>query len=454
MGENKDSKKRIRFLITLSVSVSLFLATVLLVVWSILLIDKTRSTHVRSDAEYGEIIKKNYIKGFEHTLENGEFTFRLREDEINDFLYDGVKSLNDKHIENIYYERGENGSHNFYVDLKKTFFKTRVVITATASENSTLTLNINSVKIGKVDAYKYLERKGYLTSEFITKFSTACHFPVTYTESSNSNLASIAFPSDSFFSMFPKAEFTSILWDEVKTTNCYSFDGKTLSMKVDFSKLRTETNLVKKNYETELPNLYEELKSELEAVDFSIMSPSESKIAYSISEDNFNQLLATNIANNTKEEVSSSLLSSKATFELVSTNATFKNDDKIDVAYLYSLNGYLVDIHQEIEFADFSSVYFGATLQINKSITFARQTYSVSDDQYLQYFNSKYTDVYENIDEHQGSFISFDDNTNSLRIDLEDMNNSHADSTLRNSWKSIILNASTKTIDFVVQKTI
>ena len=128
MGEKWDKKKKIKFIVALFASVTLLLVTVLIVLWFVLLSDKTRSTHVRSDSTYTEIIEKNYIKGFDSISSTGEFTFRLREDEINDMLMDGVKAIDDKHIENIYYEKGEGNDHIFFVDLKKIPIKTRVVI--------------------------------------------------------------------------------------------------------------------------------------------------------------------------------------------------------------------------------------------------------------------------------------------------------------------------------------
>ena len=448
MSRNRDSKKRLKFLITLSVSISLFTITVLLVIWSILLTDKTRNTYVRSDAEYTEIINKNYIKGFEDISESGEFSFRFREDEINDLLSDGVKTINDKHIESVCYEKGQDKFHNFYIDLKKMPVKTRVVLTSYVNDwdNEKVTLKIYTAKIGKVEASKYLIRKGYLTDKFLNNYFAACHLPISYNESSKT----FEIKAKDYISMFPKGDFANLIWDEILSIpNSYSINPTTLGINVAFSNLRTSSVLTKKTFTSEIPNIIEELKEELEAIDFSSMSVGESRTAYSISLDEFDHLITESLPN-TKEEVSSSLLSSKATFELVGSNTSIKNDGNLDIAYLYSLNGYLVDVHQDVNFNDYSTSYFNAEFSVTNSITFSNK----SNDKYKSYFGPIFEEIYKNITEKQPNLFSFDQVSKALEIDLESMNDSHASASLRNSYKSVVLDSTNKTIKFVVQKTV
>ena len=448
MSRKCDSRKRRKFFITFSICASLFLATILIVIWAILLTDKSRSTYERSDAENSEIIKKNYIKGFENIESTGEFTFRFREDEINDLLYDGVQTLDDKHISNIYYEKGENDFHTFYVDLKKMPVKTRVVITTYVgeSDSNTINLNIYSVKIGKVDASKYLVRKGYLTEEFINKYFEACNLPISYDESAYT----FQIKATSYISMFPKGDFANLLWNEVlEIPQCYSVNTSTLGLNVLFSKLRTTSELSKKTFETPLPDFYQELKDSLEAIDFSAMSIGESKTAYSISLDDFDHLLTESLPAN-KEEVSSSLLSSKATFELVGASTKIKNDGNLDIAFLYSLNGYLVDVHQDVEFYDYSSSFFNAELSVTNTIIMINQT----KEEYKTYFSPVFEQIYKNIQEKHANFFNFSDTSKALEINLEAMNKSHVSSNLRDAYKSLEINSSKSSLDFIVVKTI
>ena len=452
MGEKWDRKKKLKFLVAVSASISLLAITVLLVIWSILLTDKTKNTYVRSDSESSEIIMKNYIKGFENISETGEFSFRFREDEINDLLLDGVKAINDKHIESINYEKDENNFHIFYVDLKKMPIKTRVVISTYVSDwtETSIDLKIYTAKIGKVEAAKYLTRKGYLTENFLNKYFEACHLPISYNESSKT----LKIEAANYIEMFPKGEFATFLWNEVlETPNCCSINPTSFGVNVSFSKLRTSTELTKKTFDTPFPNFYNELKEALEAIDFSTMSPGDTTTAYEVSLDEFDHLLMNNLPNE-KEIVSTPNLSSNASFEVVATSTIIQNDDSLDVAYLYALNGYLVDIHQQMVFNDYSETFYEATFEIKNPITFNKKDYTPSDDEYLKYFNPLLVKIFKNIGENQGNFIFYSENNNTLNIDLEGMNDSHTSSSLQNSWKSVVIDSTSKSIHFNVTKTV
>ena len=454
MGEKKDKKKKVKFLVTLSISLTFFLLTVLLVIWSILLSDKTRSTHIRSEATSGEIIKKNYIKGLEKLDSNNEeFTFRLREDEINDLLYDGVKSLDDKYIDNIYYERGGDNSHIFYVDLNKTIIKTRVVIstslvTPTDTLNpSNIYLHINNVTIGKVPASKYLIKKGYLTSNYLNKYFEATSLPISYDED---NFNFVISPYK-YIDYFPKEELSSLLWDNLLSrSEVVTINPTSLGFNVDFSKLRTNESIEVTNSSNELPNFYNDVKSSFEAVDFGSMSIGDKVTAYSLKEDDFNNLVSKSLPTY-KEEITSNLLSSKAIIELVGSKTCFNSTDKIDVALIYSINGYFFDVHTYVELIDNSSNYVDFSLEFKYDVTLGSETLSGLNNKYVSYFVSTLREIFKNIQEKQGNFFTFSETQDTLTTSLEDMNNTFS-STLRDAEKEVEINVENKTIDFNVTK--
>ena len=453
MGEKWDFKRRIKFLITLSVSVSLFLTTVLLVLFAVLFMDKHRSNHVRSEITTSEIIKKNYIKGFENTSEKGEFTFRFREDEINDMLKDGVATLNVKHIANIYYERTQNNIHVFYVDLNKTYVKTRVVINTEVGDitSDSVSLNIKSVKMGKVNAYGMLIRKGYLTEDFINKYFEACKLPFSFSKSENAFKVS----ASKYISTFPIGNISSLLWDQVEQTpSSYYINPVNLGLVVEFSKIRTNESIAIKSFSNPIPNYYQTLKDELEAIDLGSMSLGDKATALSLTEDDFDQLLSESLPATEKEEVTSSIISSKATFELVGTNTEFKENNIIDVGYLYSVNGYLVEAHQDIELIDNSVDYYNALLEAKYKVKFGKNNYEGADNKFVAHLTSTLGHIFENIQEKQPNFFNFSLSQDSMFIDLQDMNNAHSSSTLRDSSKSVELDLSTKTLNFILEKSV
>jgi hypothetical protein len=325
--------------------------------------------------------------------------------------------------------------------------KTRIAITTYVSDydNEKVSLKIYTANIGKVEASKYLTKKGYLTENFLNKYFEACHLPITYNESSKT----FEIKASSYISMFPKGDFANLLWNEVlETPDAYLMNPTTLGLNVNFKAFRTCPNVTKKTFENEVPNFYQELKDELEAIDFSSMALGESKVAYSISLDEFDHLLEESLPV-TKEEVSSTLLSSKATFELVGSNTTIKNDGGLDIAYLYSLNGYLLDVHQDVYFDNYSTSCFNAEFFVTNSITFANKT----SEKYKTYFYPIFEEIYKKVQEKASNLFNYNQIGKSLEIDLESMNDSHTDSNLKNSFKRVALDSTNKSINFVVQKT-
>ena len=164
MSKDKDkNKKHKKLKIALLVGSIFLLITlvVLLIIIINLVKDNNRSTYVRRNIDSSEIIKKNYIDGFNSTSSTGKFSYILPEEDINELLAIGNDSLNDKHIESIYYSVDESGIRYFYVDLTKVVIKTCVVISAIPSitDSSTVSLSIHSVTIGKINALSYLKNQ-------------------------------------------------------------------------------------------------------------------------------------------------------------------------------------------------------------------------------------------------------------------------------------------------------
>lgn len=162
--DNKNKKhKKVRVILTIIVISLLTVILTLLFLFHYLIKDNNKSRYQKRNLDYSEIIKKNYIDGFYNSKNTKEFSYILPTEDVNELLSIGVASLNDKHIKNIYYDVDESNINYFYVDISSSFIKSRVVITAIPNlkDSSTYCLSINSITIGKVNAFKYLENKGY-----------------------------------------------------------------------------------------------------------------------------------------------------------------------------------------------------------------------------------------------------------------------------------------------------
>ena len=453
MDEKRDKKKRITFLITFSVSAALFLITVLFVLWAILLGDKNRSNHVRSETEYSEIIKKNYIKGFESTSKDGSFSFRLREDEMNDLLFDGVKEINDRHIENIYYEKGDDNTHIFYADLTKTIVKTRAVISTSVVEDDNVSANsiylkINSVKIGKINATNLLTHKGYLTEEFLNKYFEASHLPISYDHTYRLFVIS----PTKYIDLFPKGELSSLFWQKVQ--NSVRVDPKTLGISVDFSKLRYNLDTSKISYNSYTSDYYEEVKAAANSLNIGSMDIGDSAVIYEISEKDFSTLLKRNLPNNTKEEVCSTILTSKVTFDLVDVYSSFVNGQEINVTFVYSINDYLIDVDLKLDFFDDSTAYFDFSFIVEYQVSLGGDNFEGFENKYVSHFAGILSKTLTNVSTSNSNCFAYSSSQDALYVSLEEMNNELANSTTRDSEKEVFIDTEVKTISFKITKTV
>ena len=431
--ENNKKFKKLKFWMAVSACLFLFLATVLLIAWFVILKDANRNTHVRSEATSTEIYKRNFINGFENTENSGKFQYFLPENDVNDLLLDASKEVKDKHIESIYFQYSDVGQHVFYVDLKNTFIKTRVVVTTYVQDfgYDYVNLKIYSAKMGKLDVTKSLMRKGYLSSKFVNKVIEDSHLPFTY----NDKDLVLRIDSNACFKTLPETKIANKFFNNaLHSKECMIFNPSNLSLTVDFSKLRTETNPTKSEVST-IPSFNEELKTACENSDISSMSIGETKIVYSISESTFTSLMSSSIGNALKEEVS--LANKKTTFDLVDVKTTLK-EDKVDIRLLYSLNGYLVDGYSELSFFDDGANYFNCAFDL-----------SLSDE----FFSGNIGEICKNIQENTGNFFTFSELNDSLEINTFEMNQTLSTSALRNAEKVVEINSATKTIDFKLTKT-
>lgn len=425
---NNKKSNRLKKYISISVSASLFLAAVLLVMWFILLRDPNRNHHTRSSLSREQIIQKNYEKGFENTKNNGKFSYILFEDDMNDLLYDGVSEVKDKHVESIYFANNQNGQYTFYVDLKKTFIKTRAVVSTYVEDYGYdyVNLKIISVKIGKIESTKKLINKGYLTSDWIDRYFKACHLPITYNEKSKV----LTYEVGSFFNVFSETKISKTFFNLVKQDKTrLSVNPSNLGFVVDFSKLRSKNDLSINTLSDPIPNFYDELKDACET-GFVGMTMGEEKMIYSVSEHDFANLLKSSIPNSFKESIG------VVNFDLVDAQPTFK-ENNIDISLLFSLNGYLIDQNIKVEFNDYSDTVFDAGMEVSYSNKFLSE--------YLE-------NIFGKVAENHGNFFTYNVDQGVLSIDLEDMNNEFGDINLKSAWKEIEINPLTKTIDFSITR--
>ena len=447
------NKKKIPLALVLSIGIPIVLIATLLIVLVSILSDKNRNTHVKSDAQYAEIVKKNVIKGFKDTETTGKFTFSLEEDDINDLLGGAAEALNTKYVESIYYENKED-KHTFYVDLGGIPIKSRVALTTSIkdSNDSKIHLNIDSIKVGKLNASNFVTKKLFEFSDKINSYFTSAHIPVSL-DSENKDFVVDPF---SYISTFPEGSTTSVFWDIIEENkDLVTIEKSKFGLTVDFSAFRSSPDLAVKEYTDPLPDFKANIE-EKTPYEYGIASTGNVKV-YWITEDVFNQLLQASLPTDKKEELTSTLTDKKAVFNLVGTKTTIITDEIIDVGTIYSLNGYLVDAHIKLDYSGESGknyvagAFFISNDEDNYPITLgSSRTIKGKPANDLKTSLSK---TLEKTEEKQtDALFTWNGENSSLNIDLKEMNDTKFVSPLKDAEKYLEVNPTDKTLDFIVCK--
>ena len=452
--ENKNKKKKIKAILVAIVSLIVVLSMILVVIFTALLKDKNRSNHTSSEIAYSEIIKKNYINGFRGISTSGEFSFSLDSSDINELLSIGVKEKNDRYIENIYYE-SKDEHHYFYVDLTHVLVKSRVVIDTIKSplfEDGETHLAIKRCTIGKIDALSYLQKKGYLTSDWINDYFNKCHLPISY----NQDTLSFVIKAPTFIDDFPSSKLGDTLFSLIKESKD-SFIRENSSLfgfNVEFTKLGTDDEFTEVDTSSEL-SLYQNIKDGCESVDFTMMSIGESKVGYSLKENELDKLVNKVISSSYKEEIKSEYTSNKVYFDLKGVKTSLDQTSKIKIKLYYSVNDYLIRVDEELEFLDLSTTSkFNSLLEAKYTLKVKDYTFTGKENKYVSFFINDLCLLLKSLESLQSNIFIFEETTSSIYVDSKSMNSEFSTPSLRNSKKSVVINIVNKSIDFTLTKTV
>ena len=454
MAEEKKEKKgffkrfkKLIFVLSGSIITLVIVTTVTVV---ILLSDKSRfSGKIVSDNTV-EVTKKNYIEGFKDSKSTGKFTFQIPEEDFNSIYNKGSKSIKNNYVEQIYYGRGENKHHYFYIDLNLPIITSRVVIDTVAKESKDLTIKlaIEKVSLGKVNAYKFIKDKGILTSNFFNDFFKTCDVPITFNEKNNTFTVK---PLE-FLDNFPNTSNISTTFFKMAKdigSPVIKIETASLGFTLDFSKFRSSSTLSAVDYSGELATDFNsELDTQLQSA-HTLLTDDDPKTIYQISEDELSKALSLSISNTMKEEVTSSLTKQKVTNALVNIQANFINEDRMTLGLIYSFNGYLVDALVPLDFNDFSSdAEFNSYFEIQYEISIGSDIEEdIETNTYVQFFINNLRTVLTEYTSSSGLF-DFDNNTDTFGLLYDDF--TAYDSKVKTADKETSLDS--ESINFILTR--
>ena len=449
---NIDKKERNRRILMIVMTAMLLLTIAGIIFIYIKLNDKNRNPSKINDYEISEIIKKNYIDGFKDINDDGEFTFSLPKDDVNELLSKSVKKLNNKRIESIYYDVGEDNHYYFYVDLKKTGVKTRVVIDTLLeadTSNKCYYFAIQDCTIGKSPAFSFLSKKGYFSKEFFLKIAEHSNLPISYLEEYNR----IKYEPIKYMDQFPYGDVSGLMFDLVKEVpSTISLDPSNIGFKVDFTKFRN-ADCAPETEVTPVVDVYQRVKDALESTTYSSLPIGEPYAVASVSDKELTAILNDSFIGVNDDEVKSTLTSNTANFSINKVNVKFIDDVTLRYVYDVSVNGYVCNINQDAEVSydiyDFAT-YFFTKIEIESGGV----KFSGSSNKHLTELLNISDDLFTNVKTKQPKAFDSDSLASRFDINLAGISSDLTDPRYQSSPTETSLDSINKRINFLVTRVI
>lgn len=337
----KDSKKKNKVLKIISITLCglIVLFLLLLLTNYIVTHDNNRSNIENKNLNNTEIIKKNYIDGYKNIQEDGFFTFKMSEEDINQMLSNSMKEINDDRVSAIYYEKGEEDHHYFYADLKPHLFKTRVALDTVSyvdNVNKVVELQVIDAKLGKFPILNKIKNNGYLTNDFVSKVSEKANLPISFNDETNT----FKVEPLKFVNYFETGELSKLLLNEVFSNKDNIRVSSLMNMRVDFSSLRSMKHKPSRTQGT-LVNPLERVSSVITDGLIDSMSPGDSETTLALTSEEYSDYFKSELKDK-KETYSSSLTSNTLEFYIKDIEAVL-SVNQIKYMFNISINGYMVD---------------------------------------------------------------------------------------------------------------
>lgn len=447
----KQAKKKIAKKIILIVMTILLVLTVAGIIFIYVnLHDGNRNTYETKGYESSEIIKKNYIDGFSKTSSSGEFNFYLLKDDINELLSKSVEKLNDKYIESIYYDIGEENHHYFYFDLKVPLIKTRVVLDTVSVEdpaNNCYYLAIQNCMIGKMNAFGFLSKKGYISREFFGKIGEFSNLPISYVAEYNS----IKYEPLKYLEQFPQGDVAGLVFDFAKQDlSTYSLTQDNLGFKISFKKFRN-ANYSPDIDSTPVVDVYQRVKTALDELDSSTLPIDEPYVVATLSDKELTAIINDSFEVSKDDDVESTLTTNKARFSINRVSVKFIDDITMKYAFDVSVNGYIININQEIE--PFSNIYdFETAFFAAEEIESDGLKFTGGDNGHVREINEILNETFANLETKQPKAFESSPLNDSFLINLDGLSDELSDISFKYAIKETRINCLENQIEFVITR--
>lgn len=230
MASKKQSKenknKKLFKVISYSLIIVLTLGIASFVILSILINDKRRNPNEDNGLTNTQIINKELVQGLSQM--DDSFRFRLTEDDINEMLINSLKEESvSKYLESAYVEK-ERTNFKWCFDLKVPLFTTRLVMNShIESMESSYALLIDSMSVGKLNAWNLIKNNNYLSNEAFTTLFKNASLPLE----AHLDKGYFSYNPKEFVGMFNLGEVTNEFFGLTENPEVFEVEKDTLGFK-------------------------------------------------------------------------------------------------------------------------------------------------------------------------------------------------------------------------------
>ena len=337
--EGKSKKHKAFKIIIWTLLIVITLGVAAFIILNILITDKNKNTFVDGGLSNQQIIEKEYVQGL--SLTNESFEFKLSLNDVNQMLTNSLKSEEVSDYVKSAYLDIDNTNFKWCFDLKVPVFTTRLVVTTHIEivGNSYVFL-IDSMNIGKLNAWSMLQSGGYISDDGFTSLFYHASLPIE----SDLEHGYFLYNPTKFISMFNLGEVTSELFTLVNSPERLSVETDSIGFKLNLEGIRVASPA-----ETDTYDVPGELESALLNKPLNTLNIGEETTVFSVNQENFSKWIHDWYTKDVViEEIQSNLVNTKIQAKVVNVGVDFTNNH-FKLVWTLKLGNIYFNVSEDLE---------------------------------------------------------------------------------------------------------
>ena len=301
--------------------------------------------------------------------------------------------------------------------------------------------------IGKMNAFGFLSKKGYISQEFFGKIGEYSSLPISYVAEYNA----IKYEPFKYLEQFPQGDVVGLVFDFAKQdVSSYSLTQNNLGFKISFKKFRN-TNYSSEIDSTPVVDVYQRVKQALDELDSSTLPIEEPYVIATLLDKELSAIINDSFEAVKDDDIESTLTTNKVSFSINRVSLKFIDDITMKYIYDVSINGYIININQAVE--PFGSIYdFETRFFAAEEIESGGIKFTGGDNGHVRGINEILNETLANLETKQPKAFQSSPLNDSFLINLEGISDELSDISLKYATKEIRINSEDHNLEFIITR--